>query len=520
MEIQMRFQTKLFTLSLSVIVVMTLLSIFLGLDFLRLANLSSQERAIERRTEATTRQFATTCEVALGSNDRKSLEHLAFAYRADADLTCLQVLNKSKQVFVEWGQCPSWSQLSASPEGTAFSSTPDVVAAWMPVESGGLRIGTVSLGYSLSRTHVVRGRIWLFAILVLLTAGLATIAGFVLSKRLTRPVGAMIHAFRRMAEGDIHQKPLDPRGGDDVGELARSFNELLASQQALGQTAMEVAKGNLRASINIQGDLADSIRLMIANQRQMVRQIAETAVQLTTAMTQFQSAAEQQERGAIEQSSAVEENQRTMESLLESARQVAETAHSVLQNAERTHHNNQLVAERIATLSSHTQRITEILQIIKEIANKSDLLALNAALEGTKAGEAGRGFSLVANQMQRLAENVVASVRDIKELTETIAEATRATVFATEESTKLAADTTRSARQIVLIVQQQQAGTEQMTKALDDVAQIARETTGGTKQIVSSSRDLVQLSARLHDLVRQFSIEDHATAGSLALPPG
>jgi methyl-accepting chemotaxis protein len=197
-----------------------------------------------------------------------------------------------------------------------------------------------------------------------------------------------------------------------------------------------------------------------------------------------------------------------MDSLLESARQISDTAQSVLRNAEQTQQNSRLMGERIAVLSSHTQRIAEILQVIKEIANKSDLLALNAALEGTKAGEAGRGFSLVANQMQRLAENVMDSVRNIKDLTNTITEATRATVLATEETTKLSSDTTRSARQIALIVNQQQAGTEQVTRAMEDVAHVARQTAAGGKEIVASTRDLTQLSERLRAIVDQFVLDE------------
>jgi methyl-accepting chemotaxis protein len=172
------------------------------------------------------------------------------------------------------------------------------------------------------------------------------------------------------------------------------------------------------------------------------------------------------------------------------------------------------VASRIAALSKHAQRIQEILEIIKDIANKSDLLALNAALEGTKAGEVGRGFSLVATQMQKLAENVMGSVSDIKELTATISEATQSSVMATEESTKLASDTTRSAQQIMTVIQQQQSGTEQVTRAMDDVALIAGQSVAGSKQVVRSTEELLRLSTELQNQVSRFVIE--GVAGSQA----
>ncbi|HSI05923.1 MAG: methyl-accepting chemotaxis protein [Myxococcota bacterium] len=158
--------------------------------------------------------------------------------------------------------------------------------------------------------------------------------------------------------------------------------------------------------------------------------------------------------------------------LLGSARQVTSVAQGVLANAESTQRNNQIINERIRELTIRSQRIVEILEVIKDVANKSELLALNAALEGSKAGEAGRGFSLVASQMQRLAESVMGSVRDIKDLTAVMREATNASVLATEEGRKLAADTTRSARQITEIVEGQQGAAAQVTAIADRLASL------------------------------------------------
>jgi methyl-accepting chemotaxis protein len=227
---------------------------------------------------------------------------------------------------------------------------------------------------------------------------------------------------------------------------------------------------------------------------------------LNAAAGEFFANAKQQARGATNQSSAVEQVRRTLETLLKSAREIGSTAEDVLESAERSQKNSQNVAEKIAALSHQTRSIAEILEVIKDIANKSDLLALNAGLEGTKAGEAGKGFSLVASQMQRLAENVMGAVRNIKELTTTITESTQATVLATEESTKLATDTTRSARQIGLTIQQQQSGTEQAVVAMVDVGEVASQTASGSKEIVSSATDLMKLSEQLQALVGRFRV--------------
>jgi methyl-accepting chemotaxis protein len=342
-------------------------------------------------------------------------------------------------------------------------------------------------------------------------AGVATfcvglVAAFWLGSSFGRRIRELATVAQRVARGELSLKKVSVSGSDEISTVGDAFNEMLTNLKRLEDNVLRVANGDLTATTNSQGDLAQAFDRMIIAQRELVTQIADTGVQVSAGAAEFLAGARQQEHGATEQSSAVEETRRTTEALLNSSREIARTAQGVLQNAEHAQENSQVVASRIAALSAQSRRISEILEVIKDIANKSDLLALNAALEGTKAGEAGRGFLLVATQMQRLAENVMGAVSDIKELTATIADSTQASVLATEESTKLAADTTRSVRQIALIIQQQQSGTEQVTRAMDDVAHIATQSVQGSKQVVRSTEDLLRLAQELQRLVGRFTV--------------
>ncbi len=343
------------------------------------------------------------------------------------------------------------------------------------------------------------------AALVMLILGL--LAAMAIGMPLGRRVSRMEKVARRIAAGDLQGEEIVDTANDEIGDMIKSFNKMTRSLSGLSTVVARIASGDLTGTVNFKGDLAGSVDLMLISQRELVGQIAATATQLNASAAEFLANARQQERGAADQSTAIEEIRRTLATLLQSAREVGGAAGDVLQNAERAQNNSQVVSDRIASLTAQSQRITEILEVIKDIATKSDLLALNAALEGTKAGAAGRGFSLVATQMQRLAENVMGSVRDIKELTVAITEATQASVLATEESTKLAEDTTRSARQISLIIQQQQSGTEQATSAMDDVSLVAGQTAAGGKEIVNSATDLADLSERLQVLVGRFQVD-------------
>ena len=139
--------------------------------------------------------------------------------------------------------------------------------------------------------------------------------------------------------------------------------------------------------------------------------------------------------------------------------------------------------------------------LVKEIANKSEILALNAALEGTKAGEAGRGFSLVAQQMQRLAEQVMGSVKKIESLNTDISGASGAAVLASEESEKVSRLTTSSAREIAEAVGHQQSGAEQMSVAMDEISTVARRNVDAARNIVTSSNELLSLAENLRQSV-------------------
>ncbi len=320
-------------------------------------------------------------------------------------------------------------------------------------------------------------RVWKTALGVgLIVIALGLLMGRLLARGMVDRLARLAQQTEAMAAGDLAPVTFEVGSGDEIGRLARSLGKLAETQ------------------------------------RRLVQQLTDTALQLNSAAGEFMATAQQQDRGATEQASAVEETRRTLDALIHSGQTIGDAAQEVLQNAERAQQNSEVVAQHISALSEQVQHITEILEVIKGIANKSELLALNAALEGTKAGEAGRGFSLVAKEMQRLAENVMEAVRDIRDLTSEIREATQASVLATEESTKLAGSTTRSSRQIAMIIQQQQSGTEQVAAAMDDVSKIASQSAASAREIVSSTQDILQLCEHLHSLVSDFRLQGEAEA--------
>jgi methyl-accepting chemotaxis protein len=315
----------------------------------------------------------------------------------------------------------------------------------------------------------------------------------------------------------------------------------------------------------IQGDLSGTLRLGVTDSaltpliagigqvmetlKKFVTEIREAALQLSTSSAEVLAAATQNESSTSAQASAIHETTATMEELKGASHQIAENAQMVAAIAEQTltgartgegaikafmgsmekvRHNAIEVDDAIAKLSKRVERIGTVVEVIDEIADRSDLLALNAALEGAKAGEAGRGFSIVAAEMRRLAENVMESTKEIKNLITEIREATHAAKEASDGNKRMAGEgeklggaamtsvtgiltgiqeTSDAARVIHLATQQQRTATEQVVQSMSEIEEVTRQAQTGSKQATGAASELTKLAERLAELVKRFKVE-------------
>lgn len=302
------------------------------------------------------------------------------------------------------------------------------------------------------------------------------------------------------------------------GELGDAYASMVDNLRQLGLRARQIAEGDLSIDHDQEGSLHASFNAMVDGLRGVVSQITQTAVRISTSAEEILAVLHEQELSASHQASGVEETQRTMETLLSSAKKIAESAQTVFKSAERTQANNRIISDRASELKSHSERIAEILESIKEIADRSDLLALNASLEGLRAGEAGKGFTLVANEMRRLAENVKGSVEDVKDLLGNIRQSALSNIMAIEEGSRLSERTTDSALKITLITQQQQSGTEQVTQSMEELSHLINQGLAGTRQVTTAASELAALSDDMRGLVDSFNLNDHAPKGAMQAP--
>jgi len=379
----------------------------------------------------------------------------------------------------------------------------------------------------------------------------------------------IIAVLRAALDGDLGTR-VDPGGltGEAV-VLGIAINALLSRltdverrkatttqeiDQALDALIQLVRQGDLsRWNTQTQdpqlGPLLEGFGKVIETLRTFVREINEAALRLSSSANQVLAASTQHETSSTEQAAAIHETTATMEELKHASAQIAENAGAVARVAEETlgaarsgrgaigefiqamqqiRSDGMAVADSIAKLSKRVERIGTVVEVIDEIADRSDLLALNAALEGSRAGEAGKGFSIVAAEMRRLAENVLDSTKEIKNLITEIREATAAagtaadaSKMATESGEKLGSvaaqavegilagvqETSDAARVINLATQQQRTATEQVVASMAEIEDVTRQTTQASKQATGAAAELTTLAGRLAELIKRFKAD-------------
>jgi twitching motility protein PilJ len=314
----------------------------------------------------------------------------------------------------------------------------------------------------------------------------------------------------------------------------------------------EVADGDLTVqatvSEDITGAIADSLNYTVEELRGLVGRVTTTAEQVTSASNQAQSistellaASQKQSREIQETGQAVLEMAVHITDVSKSANESAEVARQSVTAAEQgskavenaikgmneIREQIQETSKRIKRLGESSQEIGEITELISDITEQTNVLALNAAIQAASAGEAGRGFSVVAEEVQRLAERSGEATKQIGALVRTIQTDTHDAVAAMEKSTqgvvegaKLSdaagaalSDIRRVSNQLAELIQGISSATEQQATSANGVAQniqniltVTEQTQEGTQQTAHSIRELSKLAEELKNSVSRFRV--------------
>jgi hypothetical protein len=254
-------------------------------------------------------------------------------------------------------------------------------------------------------------------------------------------------------------------------------------------------------------DLRQSLTLRLASIERVAPKLAATGIRLASDAREIYVMADQQREGASQQANSVTETREAMASILRASREIAESAQQVFQYAEQTTKNNELVVAQVDALAAQALRVGEMARGINEIAGKSELLALNAALEGVKAGPAGDGFQLVAGRMQELSESIGSLAQIIKSQAANIRSANEETRHSAQEAVALARRTTEAGRSISVVSLAQETSTEMVVSTLEDISVVINQLALGTEQTMDSTFSLLELADELPKLIHELGVQ-------------
>ncbi len=341
-------------------------------------------------------------------------------------------------------------------------------------------------------------------------------------------------------DGSVFSKYLAPGTKEITRQLAFSSQQwvsqsddyvtvaipLSSNGKLIGSLITGFSRDSLRSSYNEVQRTAIVLALVIAAvgfvlawflSAGITKPLLAASQDLMTVSTELLGAAREQESSVAQEAAAIDETRRAMETLMATAQQIAESSSAVLGRAERALEGNREIAQRIRELNANAEGVAEILASIMQVADRTDLLALNAALEGTRAGEAGKGFTLVAAEMRSLAESVMESVSNIRKLLKEVRDASQLAVEASKGGTTLSEHTTESAREIALITQQQRKATTQVDQAMEEMTQLLHHTIASIKQATSSAESLSRVSRGIATIIRPGATNER-TVTSMVIP--
>jgi methyl-accepting chemotaxis protein len=378
-----------------------------------------------------------------------------------------------------------------------------------------------------------------------------SIVGFFITGSIANPLKKLTGNATQISTGDLDIVIPATNRKDEVGALNQAFTQMINYLSNMATISQAVADGDLTAkvsSVSKKDILGNAFVRMVDSLRRQTNELLTGVTLLVSAASEISATAAQLASSATETASSVSQTTTTVEEVKQTSRVAIDKAKEVAESAKRTEQVSQNgeqavsatiagiqqireqmihIAESIMSLSEQSKAIGEIISSVDDLAEQSNLLAVNAAIEAAKAGDQGKGFAVVAREVKSLAEQSRQATRQVRTILNDIQKATGAAVMATEQGNKAVeagviqsgkvseslqllsssiSESTQMAMQIIVSSQQQFAGVDQVTSAMESIKEATRQNVDGARQLEESAHNLNDLGQRLKELVDQYRV--------------
>lgn len=360
----------------------------------------------------------------------------------------------------------------------------------------------LALGKKLTATSLIVGGISLVLLLAFVIR---------LVTMLNRNIGTLNHALREIAAGDLGVQAHIPQK-DELGSMADSINRTVAQLRDIITGVKNAADLVASSSSNLSKE-TDRVTQRADTQADRVMQVSAAMEEMSVAVTEISNGANHVVEASTQTQSIVEDGKSNMSNSMAANRRIVDTVES----------SNSIISE----LSQAIGKINDITKVIKDIADQTNLLALNAAIEAARAGEQGRGFAVVADEVRKLAERTTLSTADISAMVETISSKTETSVRAMEtvkreveggasfsnatnatlnQVIEAATRVTGLAHQIASATNEQSKASEETARSMEEITSLTEENASSIHHVKQAAETLAGTANELQRLVGQFKL--------------